>query len=328
MTPLERLAARASDGERLRDDEARELADAARREPEAAIAAAAALRDAATGPKITFSKKVFIPLTKLCRDSCGYCTFAHPPRPGERSYLSLDEVLAIAREGAAAGCKEALFTLGDKPERKWRQARAELEEMGYATTIEYLVDASRAVLRETGLLPHANPGMTDRGEIEALREVSVSQGMMLETTSERLLERGMAHFGAPDKRPKVRLAALEAAGEARVPFTTGILIGIGETFEERVDTLLAIRSSHERHGHVQEVIVQNFRAKAGTAMAAHPEPTVDDMVLVIALARLILGPDLSVQAPPNLTPDEYGRYLQAGFTWSGVTGDTDRKSVV
>jgi FO synthase len=320
MTRLEMLAECAAGGERLDDGEAVELAAASRRDPEVVIAAAAALRDAHTGPRITFSKKVFIPLTKLCRDACGYCTFAHPPRPGEAAYLSLEEVLEVARAGEAAGCKEALFTLGDKPERKWGEARAELAQLGFRSTIEYLEAACRAVLDSTSLLPHTNPGVMSHAEIAALRAVSVSQGTMLETTSERLLRRGMAHFGAPDKRPEARVATLEAAGELRVPFTTGILVGIGETFEERVEALLAIRAVHERHGHIQEVIVQNFRAKRDTPMEGYPEPGVSDMRLAIALARLILGPEVSVQAPPNLTPGEYGGYLEAGLSdWGGVS---------
>ncbi|MFN2389083.1 MAG: bifunctional FO biosynthesis protein CofGH [Actinomycetota bacterium] len=320
MTGLEALLARASAGDRLTDDEARLLSDLSRPDPEAVLGAAAALRDGVTGARVTYSKKVFIPLTKLCRDACGYCTFAHPPRPGEPCYLDLDEVLAIARAGEAAGCKEALFTLGDKPERKWRAARDELDTLGYASTIDYLVAACEAVLEHTGLLPHANPGALTLAEATALRAVTISQGTMLETLSERLLKRGMAHFGAPDKRPEVRLATLENAGRGGVPFTTGILVGIGETFEERVDALLAIRAAHERHGHIQEVIVQNFRAKAGTPMAWHPEPNIDDMTLTIALARLILPPDVGVQAPPNLMPGEYGRYLAAGLSdWGGVS---------
>jgi FO synthase len=320
MTRLEELAGRAADGARLTDDEAHELARLAKEAPEAVISAAAALRDAHTGPDISFSKKVFVPLTKLCRDACGYCTFAHPPRPGERAYLTIPEVLDIARAGEEAGCKEALFTLGEKPERKWAEARRELGEMGFDTTIDYLVAACSAVLEETSLLPHANPGTLTLEETTALREVSVSQGMMLETLSERLLKRGMAHFGAPDKKPEVRLATLENAGRAHVPFTTGILIGIGETFTERIEALLAIRASHERHGHIQEAIVQNFRAKPGTLMALHPEPGVDDMRLTIALARLILPPEVAVQAPPNLAPEIYGSYLDCGLSdWGGVS---------
>ena len=320
MTRLGSLAERACGGERLTDDEARELARLARNEPDLVLAAASQLRNSYTGARITFSKKVFIPLTQLCRDSCGYCTFAHPPVEGQRAFLTMEEVLAIAEAGAAAGCREALFTLGDKPERKWAVARDELDAMGYSTTIGYLADACRTVFEQTGLLPHANPGALSPEETEALRPVTVSQGTMLETLSERLLKRGMAHFGAPDKKPEVRLETLENAGIARVPFTTGILIGIGETFEERIDALLAIRASHERHGHVQEVIVQNFRAKPGTPMSLHPEPSVEDMELAIALTRLIMGPKVGVQAPPNLTPQEYGRYLGAGLSdWGGVS---------
>ncbi|MDP9069406.1 MAG: 5-amino-6-(D-ribitylamino)uracil--L-tyrosine 4-hydroxyphenyl transferase CofH [Actinomycetota bacterium] len=320
MTRLDALAGRASRGQRLSDDEVRELAAAARHDPSTVLAAASTLRDQTSGPRVTFSKKVFIPLTKLCRDSCGYCTFAHPPRPGERAYLTLDEVLEIARAGEAAGCREALFTLGDKPERKWPEARAELQALGYDTTVDYLVAACRAVLEHTALLPHVNPGALTLEEAQRLRPVSVSQGTMLETLSERLLKKGMAHFGAPDKKPAVRLATLEAAGQARVPFTTGILVGIGETFDERIDALVAIRASHDRHGHIQEVIVQNFRAKADTPMALHPEPSAAEMALQIALARLIMGGDVGIQAPPNLTPGEYGRYLDAGLSdWGGVS---------
>ena len=320
MNRLESLSRGAAQGRRLDTLEVRELARLAESAPEVVIEAAGALRDAHSGPRITFSKKVFIPLTQLCRDACGYCTFAHPPRPGERAYMTLDEVLAVARAGEAAGCAEVLFTLGDKPERKWPEARAELEAMGYATTIGYLVAACEAVLDETSLLPHVNPGALTYEETRELRPVSVSQGTMLETLSERLLGRGMAHFGAPDKKPAVRLETLENAGKANVPFTTGILIGIGETYEERVDALLAIRGSHERHGHIQEVIVQNFRAKPDILMRDHPEPGMDEMLLAIALARLVMGPNVGVQAPPNLHPEEYGGYLAAGLSdWGGVS---------
>jgi FO synthase len=320
MDHLAGLVERVARGERLDDDSVRELAALAHGSPDPLIRAAAETRNARTGARITFSRKVFIPLTKLCRDSCGYCTFAHPPVPGENPYLTIDEVLEIARAGEAAGCKEALFTLGDKPERKWPEAKQQLTDMGYETTIEYLVAACRAVLDDTGLLPHANPGALTLDEALALRPVTISQGTMLETLSERLLKRGMAHFGAPDKKPEVRLETLEAAGIAKVPFTTGILLGIGETYDERIDALLAIRASHERHGHIQEVIVQNFRAKANTLMALHPEPSVDDMRLAVALTRAILPPEVAVQAPPNLTPIEYGSYLDSGLNdWGGVS---------
>src|SRR5712691_11199 len=211
-----------------------------------------------SGPLVTYSPKVFIPLTKLCRDVCGYCTFARPPRRGERAYMTLDEVLGMARAGAAAGCREALFTLGDRPELRYKVARDELAALGCATTLEYLARAAEAVLEETGLLPHLNPGVMTDGDVRALRGVSASMGVMLETTSERLSARGGPHFGSPDKVPRVRLDTLRTAGEVRVPFTTGILIGIGETRGDRIDALLAIRKLADRHGHVQEVIVQNF----------------------------------------------------------------------
>src|SRR5437879_264100 len=284
--------------------------------------AAAAARDAGWGNVVTYSPKVFIPLTKLCRDVCHYCTFARPPIEGRRAYLSLDEVLDIARAGAAAGCREALFTLGDKPELRYRLARDELAAMGHTTTVEYLTTAARAVLEQTGLLPHINPGILSGDEIDHLRDVAPSMGIMLESTSPRLCEPGMPHHGSPDKDPAVRLAMLEEAGRRRVPSTTGLLIGIGETWADRADTLLAIRASHERWGHVQEVIVQNFRAKAGTPMHDHPEPSTAEMLGTVALARLILGPGMSVQAPPNLaeSPVVLGSYLGAGINdWGGVS---------
>lgn len=271
-------------------------------------------------PVVTYSPKVFIPLTKLCRDVCHYCTFAGPPRRGERAYLSPDEVLDIARAGAAAGCTEALFTLGDKPERRYRVARDELAGLGCETTIEYLTRMCALVLEETGLLPHANPGVMTSDELAALREVTASQGIMLETVSDRLSERGGPHFGSPDKRPAARLETLRLAGELRVPFTTGILIGIGETREERIEALEAIACLHREHGHIQEVIVQNFRAKPGTKMHAHPEPSMDDLLWTAAVARLVLPEDVHVQCPPNLSYDGFPRLLDAGIDdWGGVS---------
>ena len=268
---------------------------------------------------VTYSPKVFIPLTKLCRDVCHYCTFAAPPKRGERAFLTIDEVVEIARAGAAAGCREALFTLGDKPELRYRAAREELEALGCSTTLEYLGQAAGAVLEETGLLPHLNPGVMSAADVRALRPVSVSMGLMLETTSERLSARGGPHFGSPDKLPAARLATLDAAGEQRVPFTTGILIGIGETRAERLDALVAIREAHERYGHVQEVIVQNFRAKQGTKMAGAPEPDLDEHLWTIAAARVLLPVEIHLQAPPNLTED-FGRLLDAGIDdWGGVS---------
>ncbi len=268
---------------------------------------------------VTYSPKVFVPLTTLCRDVCHYCTFARPPRRGERAYMAIDEVLEVARAGAAAGCREALFTLGDKPELRYRAAREELAELGCATTLEYLARAARAVLEETGLLPHLNPGLLGAADLAALRPVAASMGIMLETASDRLSARGGPHFGSPDKLPAERLATLEAAGEARIPFTTGILIGIGETRAERIEALDAIRGLAERHGHVQEVIVQNFRAKPGTKMAAAPEPSLEELLWTAAVARILLGPTAHVQCPPNLTED-FGRLLDAGIDdWGGVS---------
>jgi FO synthase len=283
-------------------------------------AEARALRDEGHGRLVTYSPKVFIPLTQLCRDVCHYCTFARPPRRGERAYLSIDEVLDIARAGAAAGCREALFTLGDKPELRYRAAREELDALGCKTTLEYLARAAEAVLAETDLLPHLNPGVMTRKDVAGLRRVSASMGLMLETTSRRLSERGGPHFGSPDKLPVRRLETIAAAGEERVPFTTGLLIGIGESRAERVDALLEIRELADRHGHVQEVIVQNFRAKPGTRMADAPEPALDELLWTIAVARIVLGPRAHLQAPPNLSYDDFPRLLDAGIDdWGGVS---------
>ena len=301
-------------------DEAVALLHAGGLELEALLAAAAAARDAGKGRVVTYSRKVFIPLTNLCRDSCGYCTFVRRPGDPRARTLTPADVLAIARAGAAAGCKEALFSLGDKPERRHPEYRAWLAARGYASTVEYLAAMCRLVLEETGLLPHANPGALGAGDVALLRDVNVSMGMMLESASARLLARGQAHWASPDKVPSVRLATLRAAGEQRVAFTTGILIGIGETLAERVDALLAIRDLHARYGHIQEVIVQNFRAKPDVAMRAWPEPDVLDMARTIAVARLLLGPAMNIQAPPNLTPDAYPRYLAAGINdWGGIS---------
>jgi FO synthase len=272
------------------------------------------------GPLVTYSPKVFIPLTTLCRDVCAYCTFARPPRRGERAYLTEEEVLDIARAGAAAGCREALFTLGDRPELRYKVAREELRALGCEATLEYLERCARLVLEETGLLPHLNPGVMTRAELDALRPVSASMGIMLETIADRLGEHGGPHWASPDKVPARRLETIRLAGELRIPFTSGILIGIGETREERIDALLALRALGEEHGHVQEVIVQNFRAKPGTRMAAHPEPSLDEHLWTIAVARILLGPRWHVQAPPNLSYDSFPRLLDAGIDdWGGVS---------
>jgi FO synthase len=281
---------------------------------------AARLRDAGHGQIVSFSRKVFIPLTRLCRDVCSYCTFAKKPRGGARAYLMPDEVLAIARAGRETGCHEALFTLGDKPELRFRQAREALAALGCATTIEYLVRMCDLVWRETGLLPHANPGVMARDDIARLREVSASQGLMLESSAERLCRRGGAHFGSPDKHPAMRLATLRHAGELAVPFTTGILIGIGETRRERIEALMEIAQVHERYGHIQEVILQNFRAKPGTRMAAAPHAAHEELLWTIAVARLIFGGAMNLQAPPNLSGTLCGDLIAAGINdWGGVS---------
>lgn len=286
------------------------------------IAQAEAMTLAGHGGLVTYSRKVFVPLTRLCRDVCHYCTFATTPRRVESPYLLRDEVLAIARAGAAADCREVLFTLGDRPEDRYPAARAALDAAGCASTLELLRDMAAAVLAETGLLPHLNPGLMDAAALAMLRPVSASMGLMLESTAERLTERGGPHFGSPDKAPALRLEAIEAAGRAAVPFTTGLLIGIGETRAERIETLLAIRDVHARHGHIQEVIVQNFRAKPGTRMAAHAEPSVEEHLWTIAAARLLLGPAMTIQAPPNLlhSADALAQVLRAGVNdWGGVS---------
>jgi FO synthase len=284
------------------------------------MAEARALRGAGHGSVQTYSPKVFIPLTQLCRDYCHYCTFSRPPERDRRAYLTTDEVLAIAREGAEAGCTEALFTLGDKPELRHAIARAELDAMGYATTIDYLEAMCALVLPETGLLPHVNAGIMGREDIAKLRAVSASQGLMLESTSERLCQKGGAHYQSPDKAPAARIETIRLAGELSVPFTSGILIGIGETREERLDALFVLRDLHAEHGHIQEIIVQNFRAKARTPMAGAAEPDMDDLMWTIAAARLILGPGMNIQAPPNLSSAEFPRLMDAGINdWGGVS---------
>lgn len=288
---------------------------------DALMHAAARRRDGAFGSCITYSRNVFIPLTHLCRNVCHYCTFAQTPARIGAAYMTIDEVLAVARAASGMGCKEALFTLGERPELRYHAASEALEAMGYGSTLEYLAEAARRVQEETGLLPHLNPGCLTADELAMLRPVSASMGLMLESTSLRLTERGQAHFGSPDKEPARRLATIEAAGEAHVPFTTGILVGIGETREERIDSLFAIRELHERHGHIQEVIVQNFRAKPGTRMASAPEPARAEYLWSIAIARLVLPVDVSLQAPPNLS-DEHalGGLLDAGIDdWGGVS---------
>ncbi|MGW8643079.1 bifunctional FO biosynthesis protein CofGH [Micromonospora chalcea] len=281
----------------------------------------AGLRDAGRPGVVTYSKKVFIPLTRLCRDRCHYCTFATVPHRLPAAYLERDEVLAIAREGAAQGCKEALFTLGDRPEERWPAARRWLDERGYDSTLDYLRACAVAVLEETGLLPHLNPGVLSWSELQRLKPVAPSMGMMLETTATRLWsEPGGPHFGSPDKEPAVRLRVLDDAGRVGVPFTTGILIGIGENRVERVDAIFAIRRAMREYGHLQEVIVQNFRAKPDTAMRGMPDAELHDLAATVAVARVLLGPKARIQAPPNLIAGEYDLLLRAGIDdWGGVS---------
>lgn len=283
------------------------------------LARAAKIRDEGHGRLITYSRKVFIPLTQLCRDVCHYCTFAKAPKRIESPFLTPEQVLEIARAGQAAGCKEALFTLGDKPELRYAVARGALVETGYETTLDYLRAMAELVLNETGLLPHLNPGVMTKEEMAALREVSISMGIMLETVSDRLSQKGGCHYGSPDKDPKVRLDTLRMAGQLKVPFTSGILIGIGETRKERIESLIAIRDLHDEYGHIQEIIVQNFRAKPGTKMANAPEPDLADLQWTIAVARILFGPKMSIQAPPNLSNGGAG-LIDAGINdWGGVS---------
>ncbi|OLB78653.1 MAG: 7,8-didemethyl-8-hydroxy-5-deazariboflavin synthase [Actinobacteria bacterium 13_2_20CM_2_71_6] len=281
----------------------------------------AGLVDAGRPGVVTYSKKVFVPLTRLCRDRCHYCTFATVPHRLPAAYLERDEVLDIARAGAAQGCKEALFTLGDRPEDRWPQAKAWLEERGYESTVDYVRACAIAVLEETGLLPHLNPGVLTWADLQRLKPVAPSMGMMLETTATRLWsEPGGPHYGSPDKEPAVRLRVLDDAGRVGVPFTTGILIGIGENLDERADSLFAIRRTAREYGHIQEVIVQNFRAKPDTAMRAMPDAELHDLAATIAVARLVLGPKARIQAPPNLIDGEYDLVLRAGIDdWGGVS---------
>jgi FO synthase len=316
---LDEILEEARAARRLSADTALRLAETDAN-PRPMLEAAAALRDSGHGELVTYSPKVFIPLTQLCRDVCHYCTFAHPPRPGEPIYLDAEAVLAIARAGAAAGCHEALFTLGDKPELRYAAAREALERLGHETTLSYLAEMAGLVLRETGLLPHLNPGIMSGADLAALRRVSVSQGIMLESVSERLGRRGGPHFGSPDKDPAVRLETIGAAGKAAVPFTSGILIGIGETRRERIESLLALRDLNDGYGHIQEIIIQNFRAKPGTRMAEAPEPELDEHLWTIAVARLIFGPEMNIQAPPNLNPGALAEMIAAGINdWGGVS---------
>ncbi|HEX3120228.1 MAG TPA: 7,8-didemethyl-8-hydroxy-5-deazariboflavin synthase CofG, partial [Candidatus Acidoferrum sp.] len=284
------------------------------------LSAATTLRAKGKGNLITFSKKVFIPLTTLCRDYCGYCTFRKDPGQPGAHFMTPDEVLAVAEQGRRAGCKEALFSLGDQPERVFPEARDFLQNQGFTRTLDYLAAMCEFVLNQTGLLPHSNPGVMDANILARLKESNASVGLMLETVSTRLMRGDLPHANAPDKVPVLRLRTMEEAGKLSIAFTTGILIGIGETLEERIDSLLAIRAMHEKYGHIQEVIIQNFRAKPDIPMAHHIEPTMDDMLRTIAVARLILGPEMNIQAPPNLSYADFPRLLDAGINdWGGIS---------
>ncbi|MEL6551331.1 MAG: 7,8-didemethyl-8-hydroxy-5-deazariboflavin synthase CofG [Pseudomonadota bacterium] len=280
---------------------------------------AAGLRDATWGRRVTYSRKVFVPLTNMCRDTCGYCTFVKHPSDPRAALLTPEQVLHQARKGERSGCKELLFSLGEKPERRYVEAREALAAQGHSSITDYLAEMCALVLRETSLLPHVNAGTLSDAELEKLRPVSASMGMMLETVSRRLAREGGPHHACPDKLPVQRLRTLQRAGERKVPFTTGLLIGIGETWEERLEALEAIEAAHRRHGHIQEVIIQNFQRKPGIAMEHHPEPTLSDMLRTIAAARLILSPEISLQAPPNLSK-RHVAYLGAGINdWGGIS---------
>ena len=278
------------------------------------------LRDQGHGNLVSYSRKIFIPLTKLCRDFCHYCTFAQPPSQLRRGFMTPDEVLALVRQGEAAGCKEALFTLGDKPELRYRAAREELADLGHETTLSYLAEIAGRVVSETKLLPHLNAGVMSAEDLRKLRQVSVSQGLMLESSSPRLSQKGGPHHGSPDKHPELRLETIRLAGVEKIPFTSGILIGIGETRRERIEALLALRELHEQHGHLQEIIIQNFRAKSDTKMAKAPEPSLEELLWTIAVARIICGPEMNLQAPPNLSAGKLSALVEAGINdWGGVS---------
>lgn len=305
-------------GEMLSDQQSLSLADFD--DTEALVRVASILRDRGHQNVITYSRKVFIPLTHLCRDVCHYCTFARTPKKIEQPYMPIEEVLELCRQGASVGCQEALFTLGEKPELRYNAARRALQEMGFSSTLDYVKEVARRVLAETGLLPHINAGCMDADEIAGLRQVSASMGIMLESGSQRLCEKGMPHYGSPDKEPARRLQTLDLAGQAAVPFTSGILIGIGETRRERIESLLALRQVNTRYSHLQEIIIQNFRAKPGTLMSAAPEPDLNELLWTIAIARLIFGAQMNIQAPPNLSPGVLPQLVAAGINdWGGVS---------
>src|SRR3989440_114865 len=310
---IRRALARAEAGKSLSVDEVEALLAARADALDHLLAIAAHERDLGHGTTVTYSRKVFIPLTMLCRDHCHYCTFAKPPAKLDAPFLTPEDVLEIASKGRDLECKEALFTLGDKPEDRYPVAREWLESRGYASTLDYVRAMAILVIEETGLLPHLNPGVMSWEDMARLKHVSASMGLMLETSSDRLSEKGGPHFGSPDKVPSVRLRTIDDAGRLSVPFTTGILVGIGETTRERAESLVAIKTLHTKYRHVQEVLVQNFRAKPGTAMHAAPEPEEEEYLAAIATTRVLFGPRMHVQAPPNLSDDRYPRLIDAGI---------------
>ena len=317
---MRRALKRASDGKALSVSEATTLMEARGPDLEDLLGIAGSLRDLGHGRTVTYSRKVFIPLTMLCRDVCHYCTFAKPPARLEKPFLTPEDVISVAEAGRRAGCKEALFTLGDRPEERYPVAREWLEQRGYHSTLDYVRAVSITVIESTGLLPHLNPGVMTWEEMARLKHVSASMGLMLEHASDRLMEKGMPHHGSPDKDPEVRLRTIEDAGRLSIPFTTGILVGIGETSRERAESIFAIAKLHRQYRHIQEVIVQNFKAKPGTAMHGHPEPETEEFLAAVATARVVLGPRMNVQAPPNLSDSHYPRLLDAGINdWGGVS---------
>ncbi|ODC04312.1 7,8-didemethyl-8-hydroxy-5-deazariboflavin synthase subunit CofG [Terasakiispira papahanaumokuakeensis] len=280
---------------------------------------ASQVRDQTWGKQLTYSRKVFIPLTNMCRDRCGYCTFVKGPQSPEAQVMTETAVMHRVQQGEASGCREALFSLGERPEKRYPQLQHFLEHHGFRRLIDYLAHCAEQVLAKSTLLPHLNPGTLTRNELRQLKPVSASMGMMLESASQRLLRPGQAHHRCPDKVPNVRLKTLDDAGRLAIPFTTGLLIGIGETWQERIEALLLINALHQQHGHIQEVIIQNFRAKPGTAMAHCHEPDLDDMRRTLAVARLLLSPRISLQAPPNLHAD-YPAYIRSGLNdWGGIS---------
>jgi FO synthase len=317
---MQTILRRCLQGDVLTGAEALRLSAAQGDELQALLAAAAALRDRHKGRVVTFSPKIFVPLTNLCRDFCGYCTFRKAPDEPGANIMTLEEVLRVGETGKRLGCTEVLFSLGDKPEAIYPEMKRFLSGRGYQRTLDYLYEGCRAVLDEVALLPHSNPGVMGKGDLTRLRQVNASLGLMLESVSERLMLPGGPHDNAPDKKPAVRLRTIAEAGKLRIPFTTGILIGIGENWQERIDTLCAIRDLHAKFGHIQEVIVQNFRAKPEIPMRAHADPSLEEMLKTIALARLVLGGDMNIQAPPNLASSGYELYLGAGINdWGGVS---------